>query len=90
MAGSARAQVSETGRLSIPVDLRRAMGIEKGGVVSLEMVDGRLEIQSLRQAIERVQKIARDTGLTDMATVDDFLDWKREESRQEDKKRQPR
>jgi AbrB family looped-hinge helix DNA binding protein len=81
---SARVKVSDSGRLSIPADMRRDMGIENGGTVSLLLDESGLHIESSEQFIRRVQKLARDTGLTAMTSVDDFLAWKREEARRED------
>ena len=81
---SATVQVSETGRLSIPADMRRDMGIENGGTVSLLLDESGLHIESSEQFIRRVQKLARDSGLTAMTSVDEFLAWKYEEARRED------
>jgi AbrB family looped-hinge helix DNA binding protein len=83
---SVRVQVSESGRLSLPADMRRELGLEKGGVVNVEMVDGKLQILTLRQVVDRIQQLARDSGLTQKASVDDFLAWKREEAHAEDEK----
>jgi bifunctional DNA-binding transcriptional regulator/antitoxin component of YhaV-PrlF toxin-antitoxin module len=80
---SVKVQVSETGRLSLPADMRREMGLEKGGVVTLDMVDGRLQILSMKQVVDRVRHLARESGLTKKASVDDFLNWKREEAQRE-------
>ena len=80
------ARVSETGRLSLPAELRRELGLEKGGVVQLEIVDGDLRIRTIKAAIERVQKMARDAGWTERASVDDFLAQRREDARLEEAK----
>ncbi len=82
---SVKVQVSESGRLSLPADMRRELGLEKGGVVNVEMVDGRLQILTMQQVVDRVQKVARDSGLNAKASVDDFLAWKHEEARKEDR-----
>lgn len=83
---SVKATVSESGRLSIPAEMRREMGIEKGGVVQLEMVDGKLEVLTTRSAILRIQKMARDDGWHQKVSVDDFIAWRREEARRETEK----
>ena len=83
-ANTARAQVSPSGRLSIPADMRRAMGVEKGGTVSLVLDDAGLHIESTEQFVRRIQQLARDSGLTAMTSVDNFLEWRREEARREE------
>ncbi len=81
---SARAQVSPSGRLSIPADMRRALGIEKGGAVSLRLDDEGLHIETPHQFIKRIQKMAREDGLHEKLSVDDFISWRREEARREE------
>jgi bifunctional DNA-binding transcriptional regulator/antitoxin component of YhaV-PrlF toxin-antitoxin module len=85
-SSSAKVHVSETGRLSLPVDMRREMGIEKGGVVHLEVVDGELRIRSVRQTVAALQKRVRDAGWQARISVDDFLDEKRADARREQDK----
>lgn len=82
----AKVHVSESGRMSLPVDMRRAMGLEKGGIVNVEMVDGKLQIMTTQQIVARVQQLARDTGLTAKASVDDFLHWKQAEAKAEEQR----
>ena len=80
---TARARVSQSGRLSIPADMRRELGIEKGGAVSLELVEGGLHIRTAQQVRSRIRKMADELGWTGKASVDDFLSWKREEAARE-------
>jgi AbrB family looped-hinge helix DNA binding protein len=79
----ARARVTESGRLSIPADMRRELGLEKGGAVSLELVDGGLQLRTNRDVRARIRKLADELGWTGKASVDDFLSWKREEAARE-------
>lgn len=79
----AKVQVSETGRLSLPVEMRRAAGLEKGGTVSITMDDHGIHIETPRQFVKRLQKMARDNGWHDKISVDDFLAWRREQARRE-------
>jgi antitoxin PrlF len=82
----AKATVSESGRLSIPADMRRAMGLEKGGVVQLEMIDGKLEVLTNREFVKRIQQMAREDGWHKAGSVDDFIMWKRQEALRETEK----
>ena len=80
---SATARISESGRLSIPADMRRELGMEKGGLVSLSIDDTGLHIETTEQFMRRIQKMAREDGWHEKISVDSFLAWKREEARRE-------
>ena len=84
-ARSSQARVSESGRLSIPADIRRDMGIEKGGLVNLVVDDEGVRIATTEQFRRRVQRIAREDGWHKAGNVDDFLEWRHEEGRREQK-----
>ena len=70
---SLRGYVSETGRLSLPAALRRAVGLESGGPVRIAIVDGDVRIPTMKQVKDRIRALARDSGLADKASVADFL-----------------
>ena len=78
-----RGHVSETGRLQLPAELRRAVGLERGGPVRLEIVDGSIRIQTMKDVKEHIRALARDSGLSDKASVADFLNWREKERQQE-------
>jgi bifunctional DNA-binding transcriptional regulator/antitoxin component of YhaV-PrlF toxin-antitoxin module len=80
---SATARISESGRLSIPAGMRRELGVEKGGVVSLSLDENGLHIETTQQFVKRIQKLAREDGWHKAGSVDDFIAWKREEARKE-------
>lgn len=73
---SLRGHVSETGRLSLPAELRRAVGLERGGPVRIEVVDGAIRIRTMKEVKERIRALARESGLADKASVSDFLGWR--------------
>lgn len=70
---SLRGYVSETGRLSLPAELRRAVGLENGGPVRIVVVDGDIRIRTMKEVKDRIRALARDSGLADKASVADFL-----------------
>ncbi len=78
-----KVRVTESGRMSIPADIRRAMGLEKGGYVQLKLDDDGLHLETPHQFIKRIQKMAREDGWHGKVCVDDFLAWRREEFRRE-------
>jgi len=70
---SRRGYVSETGRLSLPAELRRAVGLESGGPVRIAVVDGAIRIRTMKEVRDRIRALARDSSLADKASVADFL-----------------
>jgi bifunctional DNA-binding transcriptional regulator/antitoxin component of YhaV-PrlF toxin-antitoxin module len=73
---SLRGHVSETGRLSLPAEVRRAVGLERGGPVRIEVIDGAIRIRTMKEVKERIRALARKSGLADKASVSDFLGWR--------------
>jgi bifunctional DNA-binding transcriptional regulator/antitoxin component of YhaV-PrlF toxin-antitoxin module len=73
---SLRGHVSETGRLNLPAELRRAVGLERGGPVRIEVIDGAIRIRTMHEVKERIRALARKSGLADKASVSDFIDWR--------------
>ncbi len=78
-------RVSETGRLSLPAEVRREVGLEKGGVVRIDIVDGAIRIRTMADVKDRVRKLARESGLAARASVSDFLGWRAEQRKDEAK-----
>jgi bifunctional DNA-binding transcriptional regulator/antitoxin component of YhaV-PrlF toxin-antitoxin module len=83
---SLRGNVSETGRLSLPAELRRAVGLERGGPVRIEVIDGAIRIRTMKEVKERIRALARESGLADKASVSDFLGWRAAERADEAEK----
>lgn len=83
---SLRGHVSETGRLSLPAELRRAVGLERGGSVRIEVIDGVIRIRTMKQVRDRIRALAQETGLASKASVADFLGWRAGERAAEAKK----
>jgi len=74
--------VSKSGRISLPAAFRKAIGLENGGDVVVELKDRELRIRTVDEVIARAQAWSREL-LRDQpnASVDDFLaerkrDWK--------------
>ncbi|WP_343712794.1 AbrB/MazE/SpoVT family DNA-binding domain-containing protein [Inquilinus sp.] len=82
--GAVKAKVSESGRLSIPADMRRAVGLEHGGDVVVEL-DGRdIRIRTLDEVIAQAQALTRRLlGDGPEASVDAFLAERRREAAKE-------
>ncbi len=54
-----RAKVTGGGRVVIPAEVRRQLGLRPGVEVVLDVADGELRIRSVRQAIESAQTLVR-------------------------------
>jgi bifunctional DNA-binding transcriptional regulator/antitoxin component of YhaV-PrlF toxin-antitoxin module len=78
-------RVTESGRLSLPAELRRKVGLDKGGPVRIDIVDGSIRITTMNEVKERIRNLARESGLTKKASVAGFLDWRAEERQTETK-----
>jgi AbrB family looped-hinge helix DNA binding protein len=54
-----RGKIAEGGRVVIPADYRRALGLKVGDEVILRMADGEVHILTRRQAIKKAQALVR-------------------------------
>ena len=77
------ARVTETGRVSLPAEVRRQVGLEKGGAVRIVVVDGVIHIRTMQEVMQKVRALAQSTGLAGKASVDDFLSWREDERARE-------
>jgi AbrB family looped-hinge helix DNA binding protein len=80
----ARARVSTSGRISLPAEFRKAVGLEHGGDVVVELDGKDIRIRTIDEGIARAQAIARRL-FADKPSVsaDDFVkhrkqDWGKE------------
>lgn len=68
------ARVTPSGRVSIPADMRRALGLAKGGVVIFEQGEFGLTISTPEQRVKRAQAMVREIMKgKPRFTVDDFI-----------------
>lgn len=81
----AKAKVSASGEMTIPLELRSAVGLEHGGDVLVEL-DGRdIRIRTIAEAVAQAQALTQQL-LGDRAagaSVDDFLAERRKEAERE-------
>jgi hypothetical protein len=55
------------------------VGLEKGGVVRIDLLDGAIRIRTVDEIKAHIRELARASGLADKASVADFLSWRRDE-----------
>ena len=75
-----RATVAPNGRLSIPVEIRRRLGLESGGEVVLEMEDGVLRMFTPAARVRRARALLAEGMGDERLSSEEFLAWKREEA----------
>jgi AbrB family looped-hinge helix DNA binding protein len=76
----ASGRVSTAGRIGLPAEFRKAVGLEHGGDVVLELDGNDIRIRTVREAVARVQARAKQVfaGKTQVSS-DDFLAHRRED-----------
>lgn len=71
------------GRMQVPADMRRAMGIEDGDTLILELKDGELHVRSFRDVLRKVQDDLRKYVPEGVSIVDELIADRRAEAERE-------
>jgi AbrB family looped-hinge helix DNA binding protein len=80
----AQTRLSANGRIVIPAEIRKAMGIQPGEMLVMEVVDDTLRVESFEKRLARVQdEIIRLAG-PGRSLADELIAERREEARRED------
>ena len=78
------AKVSEAGRQSLPAEFRRAVGLERGGDVVVELAGREIRVRPLDEVVARAQELTRRLlAGRPGSSVEDFLAERRREAEQE-------
>jgi AbrB family looped-hinge helix DNA binding protein len=79
-----RARVSESGRISLPAEFRKAVGLDRGGDVVVELDGHEIRIRTLDEVVAQAQALTHRLlhGKND-ASVDAFLAERRREAERE-------
>ncbi len=78
-----RGKLVSGGRLQVPADIRRALGLNDGDTVTMEVVDGELRIRSYRDAIAKVQQRLSRYAVPGISIVDELIAERRAEAERE-------
>jgi AbrB family looped-hinge helix DNA binding protein len=76
-------RMSKEGRVLIPADLRKSLGLKPDDALNVYAVDGEIRIISRMQAIRRAQAMAAKYKIPGQSVVDEFIREKREEAARE-------
>jgi AbrB family looped-hinge helix DNA binding protein len=68
-----RLKVNENGRVVIPAQFRKALGIKTGDEVILRMEEDELRITTTHKRIERAQKLVRKYIKPGVSLVDELI-----------------
>ena len=76
--------VNEQGRVTIPVQVRRAAGIEAGMPLVVYVEDGRIVIETREQLAERIRRDVAATCTGEGSVVDELIADRRAEAAREE------
>jgi AbrB family looped-hinge helix DNA binding protein len=79
-----RSRIDAGGRLIIPAQLRRTLGLDGGASVVLTVVDDELRVQSVGTAMSALKARTRRFLASDSASVDAFLSARRADAAAEE------
>ncbi len=78
-----RMRVNENGRVVIPADFRKALGINIGDEVVLRIEDDELRITTLARRIAQAQRLVRKHVKRGVSLADELIAERREAGRRE-------
>jgi len=72
-----RGKLVSGGRLQVPADIRRLLGLNDGDPVTMRVVDGELHVRPLRDALARVRSRLREHLPPDVSLSDELITERR-------------
>jgi len=76
-------RVTEGGRIVIPAQFRRALGLRPGDEVIMQLEDGEIRLYTLQHAIKRAQQIVRAHVPANISLADELIQDRRAEAHRE-------
>jgi len=83
MQTATKLKVNENGRVVIPAEFRKALGIHAGDEVLVWMEDDEVRMTTMRKRIERAQQRARKHVKPGVSLVDELIAERREAAKRE-------
>lgn len=78
-----RGKLVSGGRLQVPADIRRELGLADGDPVVMRVVDGELHVRPMRDVLSRVQARLRAFVPADASLSDELIADRRAEAKRE-------
>lgn len=75
-----RGKLVSGGRLQLPVEVRRALGLEDGDTVVMVVKDGELRVRPFRDVLSAIHKEMRDTIPKGVSLADELIAERRAEA----------
>ncbi len=72
--------VAENGRMNLPADIRRRLGLKGAGRITIEEFEDHLEIRSFEQRMKRVQELMKPYLQPGRSVVDELIAERRAEN----------
>lgn len=76
-------KMSEGGRVVIPAEIRKTLGINDGDIVLWELVDGEARLTTKRERMRRAQALVRQYVPEGISLVDELVAERRAEAERE-------
>ncbi len=83
MQTNIRTKVTQGGRIVIPAEMRKQLGIEIGEDVNLSLEDGSVRIMSQKESIRKAQELFRKFVPMGGSIVDELISDRRKEAENE-------
>jgi AbrB family looped-hinge helix DNA binding protein len=81
---SRHVRIASGGRVVIPAEFRKALGVGIGDDMVMELTDGELRLRSFDAALKRVQEIVRKYVPAGVSLADELIRERREEAAREE------
>ena len=75
-----KTRVTQGGRIVIPAEMRKQLGIEIGEDVNLSIADGSVRISSRTESLQRLRRLARSVPNHGGSIVDELIADRRKEA----------
>ena len=75
-----RVTIGPGGRMVIPAEFRKSLGVRTGDQVVVDLKDGDLRVRSLDAVIERAQALVRQYVSDDVSLADELIEDRRAEA----------
>ncbi len=76
-------KLSEGGRVVIPAEIRKALGLKEGDIVLWELADGEARLTTRRERLRRAQALVRQYVPEGVSLVDELTTERRAEAKRE-------
>ncbi len=76
-------KMSEGGRVVVPAEIRKALGLKEGDTVLWEMIDGEARMTTKLQRMRKAQELVRQYVPEGVSLVDELIAERRAEAERE-------